>query len=32
MKDWIEENPNGLKDMFELYFKALPMNVRKVSN
>jgi hypothetical protein len=32
MKDWLEENPNGLKDAFEKYFKALPENVRKVSN
>jgi hypothetical protein len=32
MKDWLEENPNGLKDAFEQYFKALPADVRKVSN
>jgi hypothetical protein len=32
MKDWLEENPNGLKDAFEKYFKALPKNVKKVSN
>jgi hypothetical protein len=32
MKDWLEENPDGLKDMFELYFKALTMDVRKVRN
>jgi hypothetical protein len=31
MKDWLEENPNGLKDAFEQYFKALPPDVRKVS-
>jgi hypothetical protein len=32
MKDWLGENPNGLKDAFEQYFKALPADVRKVSN
>jgi hypothetical protein len=32
MKDWLEENPNGLKDAFERYFKALPVDARKVSN
>jgi hypothetical protein len=32
MKDWLEENPDGLKDAFEQYFKALPPDVRKVSN
>jgi hypothetical protein len=32
MKDWLEDNPNGLKDAFETYFKALPPEVRKVSN
>jgi hypothetical protein len=30
MKDWLEENPNGLKDAFEEYFKALPVDVKKV--
>ncbi len=32
MKDWLEENPNGSKDAFELYFKALPPDLRKVSD
>lgn len=32
MQDWLEENPNGLKDTFEKYFKALSENVRKVSS
>ena len=32
MKDWLEENPNGLKDAFEQHFKALPADARKVSN
>jgi hypothetical protein len=32
MKDWLEENLNGLKDVFEKYFKAFSENVRKVSN
>jgi hypothetical protein len=32
MKDWLEENPNGSKDSFDQYFKALPADVRKVSN
>jgi hypothetical protein len=32
MKDWLEENPDGTKDSFERYFKALPADVRKVSN
>jgi hypothetical protein len=32
MKDLLEENPNGLKDSFEQYFKMLPTHVRKVSN
>jgi hypothetical protein len=30
MKDWLEDNPNGLKDAFEKYFKELPVDVRKV--
>ena len=32
MKDWLNDNPNGLKDAFEQYFKALPVDIRKVSN
>jgi hypothetical protein len=32
MKDWLQENPDGLKDAFEQYFKALPAEARKVSN
>ena len=32
MRDWLEENPNGLKDTFEQYFKSLPVDVRKVSH
>ena len=32
MKDWLEKNPNSLKDTFEQYFKALPPDTRKVSN
>ena len=32
MKDWLEENPNGLKDVFEQHFKVLPVDARKVSN
>ncbi len=32
MKDWLEENPNGLKEVFEQYFKTLPADARKVSN
>jgi hypothetical protein len=32
MKDWLEENPNGSKDAFELYFKDLTVDVRKVRN
>ena len=31
MKDWLEENPNGTKDAFELFFKALPADARKAS-
>jgi hypothetical protein len=30
MKDWLLENPNGLKGAFEEYFKALPADVKKV--
>jgi hypothetical protein len=32
MKDWLNDNPNGLKDAFEQYFKALPPDIRNVSN
>lgn len=32
MKDWLENNPNGMKDAFEQYFKALPADGRKASN
>jgi hypothetical protein len=32
MKEWLEDNPNGLKHAFEEYFKALPADVRKVSD
>lgn len=32
MRDWLERNPNGLKDAFETYFKTLPADVKKVSN
>ena len=32
MKEWLEENPNGSKDAFEQYFKALSASVRKVSS
>lgn len=31
MKDWLQENPNGSKDAFEKYFKALSADVKKVS-
>jgi hypothetical protein len=31
MKDWLEENPNGLKDAFEKYYKALPADAKRVS-
>ena len=30
MKDWLEKNPNGLKDTFEKYFKELPADVKNV--
>ena len=31
MKDWLEQNPNGLKDTFKEYFRALSADARKVS-
>ena len=30
MKDWLNTNPNGSKDVFETYFKALPVPAKKV--
>jgi hypothetical protein len=30
MKDWLEQNPNGSKDGFESYFKALSPDEKKV--
>jgi hypothetical protein len=30
MKEWLDENPNGSKDAFETYFKALTPEVKKV--
>jgi hypothetical protein len=30
MKEWLIENPNGSKDAFEKYFKAIPANIKKV--
>ena len=30
MKEWLEQNPNGSKDAFEKYFKALTQDVKKV--
>lgn len=30
MKNWLHENPNGSKDAFEKYFRALPADVKKV--
>jgi hypothetical protein len=32
MKDWLEQNPNGSKNAFEEYFKALTPDVIKVCN
>jgi hypothetical protein len=30
MKDWLDENPNGSKDAFEKYYKALDTDIKKV--
>ena len=30
MIDWLRENPNGSKDVFEKHLKALPADVKKV--
>jgi hypothetical protein len=32
MKDWLEQNPGGSKDVFEKYFKALTEDAKKVGN
>ena len=29
MKEWLDENPNGSKDAFETYFKALTPDIKK---
>ena len=31
MRNWLEENPNGLKNTFEKYFKMFLVDVRKAS-
>jgi hypothetical protein len=30
MTDWLRENPNGSKDVFEKHFKTLTTDVKKV--
>lgn len=30
MKEWLEEHPDGLKDAFELHYKSLTHEAKKV--